>query len=173
MSLKSSLYNFIFQTFSRSYRMAEDEVPCWRTLTGLPTADGWYFGRCGIKPVICQKQDTLVNCSPIRKWGISYMSPCPHRHLPLQLAGRRICQWLLWSSRCSHAPWLCGAVACGRGGPHWGLPRQQLSGGSRESWTSLSQVMVPHPLWKNLMGGYTGMYCRKMNEQFWPNLPSL
>lgn len=144
--------------------MTEAEVPCWRTLTGLPTADGWYFGRCGIKPVICQKQDSLVNCSPICKWGISYMSPCPHRLLPSRLVGRRICRWLLWSSRCSHAPWLYGAVACGRGGPHWGLPRQQLSGGSRESWTSLSLVMVPRPLWKNLMGGY-----RVCTEGRWMN----
>lgn len=39
MSLKSSLHSFIFQTCSRSYIVTE--VPCWRTVTGLPTADGY------------------------------------------------------------------------------------------------------------------------------------
>lgn len=135
------------------------EAPRWRTQTGLWAADD----HCGIKPVILEKkQDSFINRWLTYKLKISYMSPCPHRLLPLQPVGRRICRWLLWSSRCSPAPWWCGGVACGRGGPRWGLPQQQPSGGSLESWTSLSPVTVPRPLWRNLMGGYRGLYWRNV-----------
>lgn len=118
-----------------------------------------------LQPAIL-KNRTASLTPAYHKRRVSYMSPCPHPLPPSQPVGRRICRWPLWSSRCSPAPWLYGGVACGRGGPRWGLPRQQLSGGSRESWTSLSPAMVRHPLWKSLMGGYRGTYCRKMNERF-------
>lgn len=146
-----SLHNFTFQTCSRgsSLEDADRTLSCWRPLWNQ-TCDSW------------KKQDSFINRWLTYKLKISYMSPCPHRLLPLQPVGRRICRWLLWSSRCSPAPWWCGGVACGRGGPHWGLPRQQPSGGSLESWTSLSPVTVPRPLWRNLMGGYRGLYWRNV-----------
>lgn len=98
------------------------------------------------------------------------MSPCPRRPPLWRPAGRRTCRWPPWSSRCSPAPWWCGGAACGRGGPRWGLPRQQLSGGSRVSWTSSSLAMVPRPLWRNLMGGYRRTSCGTMDRQFGPHL---
>ena len=110
-----------------------------------------------------KKQDSFINRWLTYELKISYMSPCPRRLLLLQPVGRRTCRWLLWSSRCSPAPWWCGGAACGRGGPRWGLPRQQPSGGSLESWTSLSPVTVPRPLWRNLMGGYRGLYWRNVD----------